>query len=610
MSGPKNLAPNNKSQSPIHSINKVKSVQSNQNKRQIMFLPTTPEELKTLGWDQLDIILITGDSYIDSPFMGIAVIGKVLHDAGYRVGIIAQPDYQSEKDISRLGKPRLFWGVSAGSIDSMVANYTATGRPRRADDYTPGGRNTKRPNRATLVYANLIRRYFKDTAPIVLGGIEASLRRIAHYDYWTDSIRRSVLFDAKADFLLYGMAEGSVKELTAVLAAGDEPTGIRGLCYISKNIPDDYLSLPSFEAVSEDHDAFIDMFHTFYRNNDPLNAKGLVQLHRDRYLVQNPPYPHLSQEALDHVYALDFERAQHPYYAQQGEVKALETTRFSIPTHRGCYGECNFCAIAVHEGRTVRWRSEESILKEANTITHLPDFQGYIYDLSGPTANMYGFECPVKLRSGPCQDKRCLYPETCPTLPVDHQNQTNLLKELRQIEGIKKVFVGSGLRYDLVLSDTEHGDAYLQELVEHHISGQLKIAPEHTQSDVLARMGKPGHGKLLEFKRRFDAINKQVGKQQFLSYYLIAAYPGCTLGDMQALKKFASQALGVLPEQVQVFTPTPSTYASVMYHTEKDPFTGEKLFVEKNAAGKKSQKETVTGHHQPPRQHQRKKQNR
>jgi uncharacterized radical SAM protein YgiQ len=307
------------------------------------------------------------------------------------------------------------------------------------------------------------------------------------------------------------------------------------------------------------------------------------------------------------VYALDYERAQHPYYEKDGKVKALETIRFSIPTHRGCYGECNFCAIAVHEGRTVQWRSQESILDETKIIAGMPDFQGYIYDLSGPTANMYGFECPVKLRKGACLDKECIYPEVCPALPVDHKIQTVLLKKLREVKGVKKVFIGSGLRYDLILSDKENGEAYLQELVQHHISGQLKIAPEHTQSDVLKRMRKPDVGKLLQFKDRFDAMNKRFGKKQFLSYYLIAAYPGCTLGDMHALKAFAAKELGVLPEQVQVFTPTPSTYASVMYYTEKDPFTGEKLYVEKNPAAKKRQKEIITGHNPPPKSHRRKR---
>lgn len=570
-----------------------------------MFLPTTRDEMDQLSWDQLDVILVTGDSYIDSPFIGVALIGKVLVAAGYKVGIIAQPDYQSSVDITRLGEPRLFWGISAGSIDSMVANYTATGRPRRSDDYTPGGNNTRRPNRAGLVYANLVRRYFKNTAPILLGGVEASLRRIAHYDFWSDSIRRSVLFDAKADYLLYGMAEKSVVEFALHLDSGKDPSHLPGLCWISKDMPPGYLELPSFEAVNEDHQAFTEMFHTFYRHNDPISAKGLAQKHGDRYLVQNPPAQYLSQSELDEVYGLRFERAQHPYYQRQGNVKALETIRFSIPTHRGCYGECNFCAIAVHEGRTVRWRSEESILKEAQDIANLPDFGGKIYDLSGPTANMYGFECPVKLRKGPCEDKNCIYPETCPTLPVNHSKQTRLLKKLRLVKGVRKVFIGSGLRYDLLLSDSENGQAYLEELVQHHVSGQLKVAPEHSQPAVLDRMRKPDQGKLLAFKQRFDQLDKKIRKEQFLTYYLIAAYPGCTLADMQALKHFASNELGILPEQVQVFTPTPSTYASVMYHTEKDPFTGEKLFVEKNPAAKKRQKEIITGQNKPPRRHRR-----
>lgn len=575
-----------------------------------MFLPTTRAELDKLGWDQLDVILITGDSYIDSPFIGVAVIGKVLQDAGYKVGIIAQPDVQTPDDISRLGEPRLFWGVSAGSIDSMVANYTATGRPRRSDDYTPGGRNTKRPNRATLVYANQIRRYFKNTVPIVLGGIEASLRRVAHYDFWTDKIRRSVLFDAKADYLLYGMAEGAVVELAQAFEKGADPTSIRGLCYNGNAIPEGYLELPSYELVSEDNEAFIEMFHGFYRNNDPLNAQGLAQAHGNRYLIQNPPYRNLTQTELDHVYDLGYERDQHPYYAKQGKVKALETIRFSIPTHRGCYGECNFCAIAVHEGRTVQWRSEDSILGDARELTHLPDFTGFITDLSAPTANMYGYECPVKLRKGACLDKSCIYPEICPVMPVDHSKQTDLMRKLRQIKGIKKVFVGSGLRYDLILSDEAHGESYLRELVRHHVSGQLRVAPEHTDPEILKHMRKPDTGKLLAFKERFDALGTDVKRKQYLSYYLIAAYPGCTMADMQELKKFASGQLGILPEQVQVFTPTPSTYASVMYYTGKDPFTGEKLFVEKNPAAKQKQKEVITGHGELPEEHRRPKKDR
>ena len=336
-----------------------------------MFIPTTKQELNRLGWDQLDIILVTGDSYIDSPYIGVAVIGKVLIRAGFRVGIIAQPDIHSSQDITRLGEPSLFWGVTAGSIDSMVANYTATKTPRKSDDYTPGGINNRRPNRATIVYTNLIRRHFKNTAPIVLGGIEASLRRIAHYDFWSDRIRASVLFDSKADILVYGMGEITIVELANSIQRQHDYQDLPGICYFSKEQKSGYLELPSFNTVVEDKKAFIKMFHTFYQNNDPLNAQGLMQQYDSRYLIQTPPSPYLNQTELDEVYALDYERSQHPYYENQGPVKALETIGASIATHRGCYGECNFCAIAVHEGRTVRWRSQDSIISEAkkNCIT-------------------------------------------------------------------------------------------------------------------------------------------------------------------------------------------------------------------------------------------------
>ncbi len=589
-----------------------------------MFLPTTFDEVRALGWDTLDIILVTGDSYIDSPFIGVAVIGKVLVHAGYRVGVIAQPDISGPTDITRLGAPRLFWGVTAGSVDSMVSNYTALQKKRKSDDYTPGGFNTRRPDRATIVYTNLIRRYSKlinaenaktlknsafsarsalkerQTPPIVLGGIEASLRRIAHYDYWTDKIRGSVLFDAKADYILYGMAELSVLELAAALRDGTDPRQVRGLCYIGKEKPAGYLELPSYETVSQDKDAFIEMFHIFYKNNDPLSAKGLCQRHGDRYLVQNPPARHQTQAELDSVYALGYERAQHPYYERQGKVKALETIGFSISTHRGCYGECNFCAIAVHEGRTIRWRSQQSILAEVEQLTRPPGFKGYIQDLGGPTANMYGFECEKKLQKGVCEKKRCIFPEVCPLLKIDHAPQTELLQKARQVPGVKKVFVASGIRYDMILADEQHGDCYLRELAAHHVSGQLKVAPEHTDDRVLGLMGKPGSAALLQFKEKFDALSRAAGKPQFLTYYMIAAHPGCTEQDMARLKRFASQRLKVNPEQVQVFTPTPSTYSSVMYYTERDPFTPpggasrQPLYVEKDLRRKLRQKEIVT----------------
>jgi len=559
-----------------------------------MFLPTTRQELRERGWDQLDVILVTGDAYIDSPHVGVAVIGHVLADVGYRVGVIAQPDIHGPQDIVRLGEPTLFWGVTGGSIDSMVANYTALKKPRRSDDYTPGGQNDRRPDRAVIVYTNLIRRYFKNTVPILLGGLEASLRRVAHYDYWDDAIRRSVLLDAKADYLIYGMAEKSVLAFADAMRFGKSPRHLRGLCYVGDERPVGTLELPPYEAVRQDKGSFIEMFHTFYQNNDPIRARGLTQRYGGRYLIQNAPMPYLTQEELDQVYALDFERDAHPFYKAQGRIKALETIAFALSTHRGCYGECNFCSIAVHEGRTVRWRSPESVEEEARELVKHPGFKGYIQDVSGPTANMYGFECPKKLREGPCPDRRCIYPEICPTLPVDHSRHLDLLRRLRRVPGVKKVFVSSGLRYDLLLHDEAYGDAYLQEMVAHHVSGQMKVAPEHTEEGVLEAMGKPGPEPLLTFHERFFNATERAGLPQFLTYYVIAAHPGCTEADMHRLRGFMVDELGLLPEQVQIFTPAPSTYASLMYYTEMDPFTGEKVFVEKDFKGKRRQKRIVT----------------
>ena len=558
-----------------------------------MFLPTTLQEARQWGWDALDAILITGDSYIDSPFIGAAVIGRWLAAHGLRTGIIAQPDIQSPDDITRLGEPALFWGITGGSIDSMVANTTATKKRRNSDDYTPGGANTKRPDRAVIAYSNLVRRYFKDTAPIVLGGIEASLRRVTHYDYWSNKLRRSILFDAKADYLLYGMAEKAVLDLANTLQSGGDASGIPGLCYLAKSPPDDYIVLPSWEACAASKDAFTDMFHTFYRNNDPLTARGLAQGTGDRWWVQNPPQPNLTTAELDAVHELPYERDVHPRDAEQGVIRALDTIRFSIPTHRGCYGECNFCAIAVHQGRTVLGRSPESILNEARTLTQHPKFKGIISDVGGPTANMYGYECAKKLKSGPCPDKRCLYPELCPVLKPNHQPLIDLYKSLRKIDGIRQVFVASGIRYDLVMNDQQHGDEYLRQVTCHHTSGQLKIAPEHTSERVLTLMGKPGLHTLESFKRQFEKHSAAAGKKQFLTYYFIAAHPGCSDREMHELKQYASKTLSISPEQVQVFTPTPSTYSSLMYYTEKNPFTGEKLRVMQDIRDKQRQKDIL-----------------
>ena len=558
------------------------------------FIPTTPEEVYQRSWDALDVILITGDSYIDSPFIGVAVIARVLEKAGYRVGIIAQPDIQSEKEISRLGEPRLFWGVTGGSVDSMVANTTANKKRRRSDDYTPGGINNRRPDRAVIAYSNLIRRYFKKTRPIVLGGIEASLRRVAHYDFWDDAIRRPILFDAKADYLLYGMAEQSVLAFAEALKNKNDVHLVRSLSYITREPPAHYLQLPSYEEVVADKLAFIRMFHSFYRNTDPITAKGLVQQHGDRFLVQNPPAHSPTQQELDEIYALPYQRAQHPYYEAMGKVRALETIKFSINSHRGCYGECNFCAIAVHEGRTVCWRSPASIVAEAEILTKYPDFKGYILDVGGPTANMYGFECSKKLTSGACEDQRCIYPEVCPALKPDHANQIALLRALRKVPGVKKVFVGSGVRYDLVLADHKHGKEYLEEVTAQHVSGQLKVAPEHTEKHVLEKMGKSTKMELLQFKQLFDEFSRKAGRDQYLTYYFIAAHPGCTEADMRRLKTYASRELHISPEQVQLFTPTPSTYSSLMYYTGLDPFTLKPLFVEKHPGRREHQKYLLT----------------
>ncbi|WP_462427783.1 YgiQ family radical SAM protein [Fusobacterium varium] len=559
-----------------------------------MFLPTTMEEVKKLGWDSLDIILISGDTYIDSSYNGSALIGKWLYKHGFKVGIISQPDINSDKDITRLGEPNLYWAVSAGCVDSMVANYTATKKKRKSDDFTPGGENTRRPDRASIMYTNLIKRFFKNgNAPVVLGGIEASLRRITHYDYWSNNLRRPLIFDAKADILSYGMGEKSMLALAQALKGGREWRNIRGLSYIAKEKKDSYLELPSFEECVKDKKVFAKAFDIFYHNCDPITAKGLCQPCGDRYLIQNPPSENFTSEELDNIYSMDFERDVHPYYKAMGEVRALDTIRTSVTTHRGCYGECNFCAIAIHQGRTVISRSQDSIVEEVKEIASASKFKGYIADVGGPTANMYDVECSKKLKLGACQDKRCLYPHKCPALKIDHNSQIELLDKLKNIDKIKKIFIASGIRYDMILDDKRNGQIYLEEIIKDHVSGQMKIAPEHTEDKVLALMGKQGKAPLKGFKEKFYEINSKLGKKQFLTYYLIAAHPGCDEKDMLDLRRFASSELRINPEQVQVFTPTPSTYSTLMYYTEMDPFTNKKLFVEKDNGKKQKQKDIL-----------------
>lgn len=566
-----------------------------------MFLPSTAEEMKRLGWNAPDIILVSGDTYLDSPFSGVALIGRILTNAGFRTAIIAQPSIDTMDDIKRLGEPRLFWGVSGGCVDSMVANFTAMGKRRRQDDFTPGGENNARPDRAVIAYCNLIRSAFKPCKPLVIGGIEASLRRIAHYDFWTDAVRRPLLFDAKADVLVYGMADRTIVELAKRFRDNKDWHDLRGICYAaptaSIKIPD-AITLPSFSDVAEKSDIgrkqFMSMFRQFSANQNPFTAKPLIQPVDTRAIVQTLPAMPLSQAELDAVYALPFELDTHPFYAAKGPVRAWDTIRFSITSHRGCYGECNFCAIAAHQGRTVTSRSERSIIAEATRFSKHPKFKGVITDVGGPTANMYGFECEKKLCAGACADKRCLFPECCASLKPNHHPQLHLLRALRAMPGMRHVFVASGIRPDLVMADKQHGLVYIDELTAYHVSGQLKLAPEHVTKHILEFMGKPSLDSMMFFKERFDAANRKLGKRQFLTYYFIAAHPGCIEDDMRQLKKFARSKLFLAPEQVQVFTPTPSTWSTAMYYTGTNPTSNNSIPVARTFRERQTQKELLT----------------
>ena len=558
-----------------------------------MFIPTTPDEVRRRGWESLDIILVSGDTYTDNAYNGTAAIGHWLIDHGYRVGIIAQPDVSSGDDISRLGSPELFWSVSAGCVDSMVANYTPTRKFRKEDDFTPGGVNDRRPDRATIAYTNLIKKHCKGR-PVFLAGIEASLRRIAHYDFWSDSVRRSVLFDSKADGIVYGMAELATLELADRIREGEPWTDVRGICTASKAVPEGYIDMPSFEDVRDDRDAFMRAYSIFRDNCDPVTAIGLTQRHGDRYLVQNPPQRSLTVSELDSLYESDFEDRVHPFYAKSGHVRAMDTVRNSVTTHRGCYGDCSFCAIAVHQGTKVVSRSEESILREVERIASRPGFNGVIQDVGGPTANMYGIECPRKLKSGRCRDRRCLGSRPCPHLPIDHSGQTDLLRRISEVPGVRHVFVNSGIRYDMIVADRTNGGEYLDRIVSHHVSGQMKVAPEHVSPGVLRLMGKPERKVLEEFRSMFADSVSGCGRDLYLTYYFMAAHPGCGEDDMRELARYCRDVLHIHPEQVQVFTPTPSTYSTAMYRTSRD-LKGRDVPVERSVQRRQRQKEIVTG---------------
>ena len=559
------------------------------------FLPTTADEMRARGWDAVDFAYVCGDAYVDHPSFGHAVITRLLEANGYRVGIIAQPDWRNPESVAVFGEPRLGFLVSSGNMDSMVNHFTVAKKRRRTDAYSPGGKMGLRPDRACAVYGNLIRRTFKRT-PIILGGIEASLRRLAHYDYWSDQIKRSVLLDSGADIVSYGMGEKSIIAIADSLAAGldvSDVTFVPGTAYRTRSIDHVYepVILPEFEALQADKLEFARSFGLQYRNLDPFSAHPLVEEYpHGVYVVQNPPSEPLTTEEFDAVYALPYERTWHPSYDAAGGVPALAEVKFSLVSNRGCLGDCSFCALNFHQGRIIQARSHESILEEARAMTEAPDFKGYIHDVGGPTANFRIPACEKQLTHGACPNKRCLSPKPCRQLRVTHEDYLGLLRELRALPKVKKVFVRSGIRFDYALLDKDR--SFIRELVEHHVSGQLRVAPEHVSDAVLGVMGKPGRAVYDEFAREFERINRELGKEQYLVPYLMSSHPGSTLKEAVELAEYCRD-LGFNPEQVQDFYPTPSTISTCMYYTGVDPRTMEPVYVAKNPHEKALQRALI-----------------
>lgn len=559
------------------------------------FLPVSPEELREQGIEQLDFVYVIGDAYVDHPSFGHAIISRVLQAHGYTVGIISQPDWKREDSISALGRPRLGFLVSAGNMDSCVNHYSVSRKRRSTDAYTPGGEMGKRPDHATAVYGNLIRRTYKDV-PVIIGGIEASLRRMAHYDYWTDSFKRSVLLDSQADLLSYGMGEKSIVEIADALAGGiavSDITFIPGTVYRTKDISGIYdaIELPSYEEMKADKSLYAKSFAIQNENTDFCNGKALVEGYPNGiYVVQNPPQPPLTTEEMDDVYALPYMRTYHPSYEEKGGVPAIAEIKFSLISNRGCFGGCSFCALTFHQGRTVQARSHESILKEAKLLIQEPDFKGYIHDVGGPTANFRHPSCEKQMTHGVCKKKQCLFPSPCKNLHVDHRDYLELLRKLRALPGVKKVFVRSGIRFDYLLADPD--DSFFRELVEHHVSGQLKVAPEHISDAVLCRMGKPENAVYEHFVAKYKKLNAQMGKNQFLVPYLMSSHPGSTLKEAIELAEYLRD-LGYMPEQVQDFYPTPSTLSTVMYYTGLDARDMKPVYVCRNPHEKAMQRALI-----------------
>ncbi|MBP2635885.1 MAG: putative radical protein YgiQ [Firmicutes bacterium] len=555
------------------------------------FLPMTKDDMAKRGWEQLDFLFISGDAYVDHPSFGPAIICRLLEKHGYKVGIIAQPDWRSTTEFKRLGKPRLGILVSAGNLDSMLNKFTAAKKYRSTDNYSPGGQAGLRPERATIVYCNRIREIWKHT-PLIIGGIEASLRRFAHYDYWSDNVRRSILIDSRADMLIYGMGENQIKELADQLAAGIPVNAIRdipGTCYPTESIEHlwDYVETPSYQDVSTNKQMFAEAFKTQYLEQDPIRGKTIVQEHGGQYVVQNPPAMPLTTTAMDEIYDLPYERTYHPSYIMARGIPAIQEVKFSIISHRGCYGSCSFCALYAHQGRIIQSRSQESIIKEAGQIVKLPDFKGYIHDVGGPTANFRHPACEQQADRGTCRGKQCLFPNACKNLNTDHHEYLELLRAIRKVPGIKKVFVRSGLRYDYLLAANDK--EFLRELCEHHVSGQLKIAPEHISPKVTKLMGKAGKDIYVKFKKLYGEVNEKLGKKQYLVPYFMSSHPGSSLKEAVEVAEFLRDS-GDRPEQVQDFIPTPGSLSTCMYYTGMHPLTGEKVYVAKTPYDKSLQR--------------------
>ncbi len=549
------------------------------------FLPVSKEDMQERGWWWYDFLLVTGDAYVDHPSFGPAVIARVLEADGYRVAVLAQPDWHSAADFLAFGRPRLGVLIGAGNLDSMVAHYTAAKKRRSEDFYSPGKKAGKRPDRATIVYANRAREAFGSEVPIIIGGLEASLRRFAHYDYWDDKVRRSILFDSGADLLVYGMAEEAEREIARRLKKKipvSEMHDIRGTAFIAASPSEcafESVSVPSYAEVRENKRLYADATRIEYREHDPVRGKAIIQEHDGRYLIVNPPMMPLETKELDRVAELPYVRTYHPMYEAEGGVPAIEEVRFSVIHNRGCFGGCNFCALAFHQGRMVTSRSHESVIREVTELTKLPDFKGYINDVGGPSANFRHHSCKKQAKFGMCPDKRCLAPTPCPNLDADHSDYLALLRKLRSIPGVKKVFVRSGIRYDYMLEDKN--DDFFTELVRYHISGQLKVAPEHCIDGVLDYMGKPHIEVYERFMDKYRRLNDRYSKEQYVVPYLMSSHPGSTLGDAVALAEYLNKK-GRQPEQVQDFYPTPGTVSTCMYYTEIDPMTMKQVYVAKS----------------------------